>query len=130
MPKKSKDNPQRVLAALLLINRAPRPIILEVETADSHKNRVVQEYSNWSGQEATWDKLAQTGFALGVGQRKWGKEYRIYFFKDYIVKTQLERYGYSVDDGDVRHPGTFRVNDRSLFRELVEVHGFRLGKNI
>jgi len=60
---------------------------------------------------------------------KWGSEYRIYFLKDQTIKNQLERYGCTVDDGDVRHRGTFRVNSRQLFETLVARDGFRLGQN-
>ncbi|MEX0805821.1 MAG: hypothetical protein WD688_21260 [Candidatus Binatia bacterium] len=131
MPRTSRDILHPEHAALFLISRTQRPITLEVETAHSQTTRAAKEYLGWSGQSASWAKLTQTGFALDVGQKKWGIQYRIYFVKDQTVKNQLERYGCRIiDDGDVRYQGTFRVNSRSLFRELVERHGLRLGENM
>lgn len=129
MPTTGRDIRHPEHAALFLISRTQRPITLEVETVHSQTTRAAREYSDWSGQSASWAKL-QTGFALDVGQKKWGIQYRIYFVKDQTVKNQLERYGCRVDDGDVRYQGTFRVNSKSLFRELVERHGLRLGENM
>jgi hypothetical protein len=104
--------------------------VLEVEAARSQRSRLAQKYSEWSGETQSWAQLDETGHALDVGTGKWGVEYRVYFVKDQTVKNQLERYGYAVENGDVRRRGTFRINNEVLFKELVEKHGLRLGENM
>ena len=116
-------------AALFLISRAQRPITLEIEIAKKMIPQFVEAYSMWTGKTWTWSKLAEKGFAVDCGSGKWGMECRIYFVKDQTIKTQLSRYGYKVENGDVRYDGTFRVNSKELFRELIEKDGLRLGQN-
>jgi len=130
MPRRMRDIRFPNEASLFLITRAQRPIILEVEVAHRQVSQFVREYSSWTGINTTWDQLVQTTFAMDAGSGKWGTECRIYFVKDQTVKNQLERYGCSVDDGDVRNYGTFRVNSKMLFQQLVERHGLRLGSNM
>ena len=116
-------------AALFLISRSQRPITLEIEIAQKVIDQFVSDYSTWTGKTWTWSKLAEKGFAVDCGSAKWGMECRIYFVKDQTIKTQLSRYGYKVENGDVRYDGTFRINSKELFKELVEKDGLRLGHN-
>jgi len=125
--KKVSDFAER--AALFLISRAQRPITLEVEIAGAKIPDFIKEYSEWTGESWTWSKLAKNGYATDCGSGKWGVECRIYFVKDQPIKTQLSRYGYKVENGDVRYDGTFRINSKELFRELVYKDGLRLGHN-
>ena len=125
--KKVSDFAER--AALFLISRAQRPITLEVEIAGIKIPQFLKEYSEWTGASWTWPKLAKNGYAVDCGSGKWGVECRIYFVKDQTIKTQLSRYGYKVENGDVRYEGTFRINSKELFRELVYKDGLRLGHN-
>ena len=113
-----------------LINRAQRPIILEVEAAHQKITDFCSEYSIWAGKKISWDQLRRKGVVCDCGSGKWGVEYRIYFVKDEPVKNQLVRYGFNVDSGDTRHDGFYRINSKDLFKELVHNNGFRLGENI
>lgn len=124
----SISNPE--FSALVLVCRAQRPIILEVEVPRNKQADFLKDYGKWMGKTVKWQELIKGGFALDIGRGKWGAECRIYFVKDQTVKNQLERYGCRVENGDVRHPGTFRVNNTSLFRELIEHHGLQLGNNM
>jgi N-acetyl-anhydromuramyl-L-alanine amidase AmpD len=90
----------------------------------------VQKYGEWSGETHSWRELEEAGHAVDVRTGKWGVEYRVYFVKDAAVKKQMERYGYRVEDGDVRRPDTYRINNEGLFKELVQNHGLRLGENM
>lgn len=110
--KKVSDFAER--AALFLISRAQRPITLEVEIAGTKIPQFLKEYSEWTGESWTWPKLAKNGYAADCGSGKWGVECRIYFVKDQTIKTQLSRYGYKVENGDVRYDGTFRINSKEL----------------
>jgi hypothetical protein len=116
-------------AALFLISRAQRPITLEIEVARKVIPKFIKDYSEWTGKSWTWEKLEDKGFAVDCGTGKWGAECRIYFVKDQTIKTQLLRYGYKVENGDVRYDGTFRINSNELFKELIEKDGLRLGHN-
>lgn len=82
-----------------------------------------------TGKTWSWEKLTEKGFAVDCGSGKWGMECRIYFVKDQTIKNQLGRYGYKVENGDVRYDGTFRINSKELFMELIEKEGLRLGHN-
>ena len=66
---------------------------------------------------------------MDVGYDKWGIEVRIYFPKDASVANQMRQYGFMVDDGGMRMGDSNRINSRDLFRELVAVHGLRIGHN-
>lgn len=125
--KKTSNFPER--AALFLISRAQRPITLEVEIARKMIPQFIKDYSSWTNKQWTWSKLAEKGFAVDCGSGKWGMECRIYFVKDQTIKAQLNRYGYKVENGDVRYEGTFRINSKELFKELVEKDGLKLGHN-
>lgn len=125
--KRSSNYAER--AALFLISRAQRPITLEIEIAKKQIPQFLKDYSTWTGKSWTWGKLADKGFAVDCGSGKWGMECRIYFVKDQTVKQQLSRYGYKVENGDVRYDGTFRINSKELFRELIEKDGLKLGYN-
>lgn len=129
MPRIARDIRNPEFPALLLVCRAQRPITLEVEVPQTKHNNFADEYSSWTNVDVTWAELCQSRHALDMGRGKWGVECRIYFVKDQTVRVQLERYGCFVENGDVRHRGTFRVNSKSLFRELVQRHGLRLGRN-
>lgn len=126
--KKSTKSPDR--AALFLISRAQRPIILEVEVASHMIKKFVKNYCEWTGTKSTWSKLSGKGFAIDCGSGKWGAECRIYFTKDETIKRQLKRYGYKIENGDIRYDGTFRINSKELFQQLVEHDGFNLGNNM
>ena len=129
MAKTKKISNYAERAALFLISRAQRPITLEVEVARNMIPKFLEAYYTWTGKTWAWSKLAEKGFAVDCGSDKWGMECRIYFVKDQTIKTQLSRYGYKVENGDVRYDGTFRINSKELFRELVEKDGLRLGHN-
>jgi hypothetical protein len=126
-PRKISNYAER--AALFLIGRTQRPIILEIEIARKAIPQFIKDYSEWTGKAWTWEKLASKGFAVDCGTGKWGMECRIYFVKDQTINIQLSRYGYKVENGDVRYDGTFRINSKELFRELIEKDGLRLGHN-
>ena len=130
MPKGTKEGQDPERASMYLLCRAQVPILLEVESARAQHARFVQKYNEWSGENEDWASLKQTGHALDVGTGKWGVEYRVYFIKDQTVKNQMERYGYAVENGDVRRRGTFRINSEALFKMLVQKHGLRLGENM
>ena len=117
------------LAAFLLICRAKRPIVLEAEVARKGINRFMESYSSWTGVTSNWDDLVKKHYVIDCGAGKWGTECRIYFKKDPSIRRQLERYAYMVEKGDVRHRGTFRINNNDLFKEFVKEHGFTLGPN-
>lgn len=125
---KQRQDPER--AAQYLLSSAQRPVVSEVEAASAQHARLAQKYSGWCAEAQSWIDLKRTGHALDVGTGKWGVEYRVYLVKDQTVKNQLERYGYAVENGDVRRRGTFRINSEALFKELVEKHGLRLGENM
>ncbi len=129
MAKTKKISNYAERAALFLIGRAQRPITLEIELARKAIPQFIKDYSEWTGKAWTWEKLAAKGFAVDCGTGKWGIECRIYFVKDQTIKIQLSRYGYKVENGDVRYDGTFRINSKELFRELIEKDGLRLGHN-
>jgi len=130
MIKKAKKKRFSDSAAIFLVSRAQRPITLEAEVAHAQIAKFLKDYEEWTGARLKWSKLADDGHVVDCGQGKWGSEYRIYFVKDQIVMNQLERYGFLVEDGNVRHKGTFRVNSKELFEQLVSSNGFRLGPNI
>lgn len=116
-------------AAAFLIARAKRPITLEAEVAHKHITRFVREYEQWLGEEVTWNKLLDAGVVFDCGSGKWGSEYRIYWPMSDSSKRQMERYGFRVEKGDVRHRKTNRINNKDLFEALVTMDGLTLGKN-
>jgi hypothetical protein len=117
------------LAAIYLVNRSYGPIYLEAEVANHKRKVFVSDYNSWSRGSSTWRDLTRNGHVIDCGSGKWGIEYRIYFRKEQLIKNQLERYGCTVENGDVRHSGTFRVNSKEFFKELVVKHGFIIGEN-
>ncbi len=117
------------VAAQFFVSRAPRPVILEVEVAASKIDGFVKEYNNWTGEDQDWSNISADGHALDMEARKWGVEARIYFGGDSVVENQMRRYGCTIGSGDIRVPGHRRVNNKQLFKELVSVHGFRIGYN-
>jgi hypothetical protein len=129
MPKKHTVGRFAARAAMLLLSRGQRPITLEAELAHKKKSQFLKDYGQWSGGPSSWEDLSSGGHAIDCGSGKWGTEYRIYFVKDQTVKNQLERWGYQVENGDVRYPGTFRINSRELFEHLVATDGLRIGHN-
>ena len=130
MAKQASKNIATETAALFLVARAGRPITLEAEVASAQQCKFVRNYGKWTGHETSWSTLSRRGHVVSCGSGKWGAECRIYFPTDAAVGAQLERYGYAVESGGVRQPGTSRVNSNHLFRVLVEKHGLRLGSNI
>ena len=130
MGRKPRTIPRPDLAAIFLVSRSPRPIILEAEVASSKTSDLVKNYNSWAGSRFTWKQLEKDGHVFDCGEGKWGSEYRVYFVQDISVKLQLERFGLKVDKGDVRYPNTFRVNSKQLFEELVSAFGMKLGSNL
>jgi hypothetical protein len=117
-------------AAQYLVAAALRPITLEIESEPGHAAAAAQKYSSWANEKLDWRRLVDTGHAKTTGPGgKFSSEWRIYFRKHQSVRLQMERYGYMVENGDVRHRGTFRINSQQLFEELVRNHGSRLGAN-
>jgi hypothetical protein len=116
-------------AAQYLLCRAAHPIVLEIESVNTKLAATATKYGGWITATTPWPSLESTGHAMSVGAGKWGAEYRIYLPSDKALQRQLERYGYMVESGKVRHKGTMRINNEVLFKELVVEHGLRLGKN-
>ena len=125
----SARNPNTSAAAQFLVSAAARPILIEAEVRHSAIQSFVEEYSNLTGQTQSWQSISAGGHAMDVGEDKWGIEVRIYFPKDHTVANKMRRYGFLVDDGDMRMGDSHRINSRGLFRELVAVHGLRIGDN-
>jgi len=117
-------------AAAFLLAKGGRPIVLEAEVAASRQEAFARDYSSWTGKATTWSALRRKGSVTECGEGKWGIESRIYFPADAAVRTQMERYGFAVESGGVRHPETSRINSNELFRVLVEADGLRLGPNV
>lgn len=117
------------LAAIFLVGRSDRPIILEVEIRTDGIEGFMEEYRALTGTRTSWEKFVDDGHAFDVGEGKWGRECRIYFPKNTVMRNQLRRYGFNVERGDVRHGETFRINNNLLWRVLVDSHGLRLGPN-
>jgi hypothetical protein len=117
-------------AAQYLVAAALRPIVLEIESEPGKAPAAARKYSIWINQELGWQQLSQGGHAKTTkAGGKFSSEWRIYFRKHQPVRTQMERYSYLVENGDVRHRGTFRINSQQFFEELVRNHGLRLGEN-
>ena len=124
------DNPNSAAAAQFFISAAARPILIEAEMAGRAIERFVEEYNDLTGETQSWRTISADGHALDVGSGKWGIEVRIYFPRDEMVANQMRRYGFAVDEGDLRMGDSNRINNRELFRELVGVHGLRIGYNV
>ena len=117
-------------AAQYLVAAALRPIVLEIESEPGKAPAAAQTYSIWTNQKLGWQQLSQGGHAKTTKPGgKFSSEWRIYFRKHQPVRTQMERYSYLVENGDVRHRGAFRINSQQLFEDLVRNHGLRLGEN-
>ena len=129
MNQKHTNNPKNTAAAQFLVSAAARPILIEAEMRQSKINSFVEEYNSLTGENENWQTISASGHAMDVGDDKWGIEVRIYFPKNDIIANQMRRYGFSVNDGDLRMRDSHRINNRELFRELVEVHGLRIGNN-
>ncbi len=117
------------LAASFLVSRSGRPIILEVEIRSDGIETFMEEYRAVTGTRTQWEKFVEDGCAFDMGEGKWGRECRIYFPDDTVVRNQLRRYGFNVERGDVRHGNTWRINNNLLWQVLVDSHGLRLGSN-
>jgi hypothetical protein len=124
-----KKHPHTESAAVFLVARSPRPITLEVESPTRTQTGFAQDYSRWTGRRSTWAQMQLQGSAVPIGPGKYGIECRVYFPSNNVVSEQMQRYGFNVESGGVRLPGTLRINNYHLFRELVENHGLRLGAN-
>ena len=124
------NNPATTIAAQFLISAAARPILIEAEVARRSIGGFVEEYNDLTGETLSWQTLSAGGHAMDMGYGKWGTEVRIYFPRDELVANQMRRYGFTVDDGGIRMGDSNRINNRDLFRELVDVHGLRIGDNL
>lgn len=129
MNQRNVDNPNTAVAAQFLVSAAARPILIEAEMARNAIDRFVEEYNDLTGETQSWQTLLAGGNAMDMGYGKWGIEVRIYFPRDELVANQMRRYGFTVDDGGMRMGDSNRINNRDLFRELVAVHGLRIGHN-
>lgn len=92
-----------------------RPLILEAGAVSAKYATFARKSSSWRGEEQRWEALEQTtGHAINISRAKWDVEYRVYFVKDVTIKSQLEQYGFTVDDGKVRCRGSYRINSEVL----------------
>lgn len=126
-----RNIPKNILknAGVFLVSASNGIIYLEAEVATHKKKEFIKKYKRWSGSEIKWNDLEKKKCVYDAGSGKWGVEYRIYFPQNDHLKSQLERYGFHVDDGSVRKSNTFRINSIELFKELVEIHRLILGQN-